>query len=140
MAINIQHIRNSFKAACPEGLFYVCKHAKPGGSGSYYGKYLLELELKDEDWLIVYQLSRSSGSIMDDNEVRQKVFPFIDNTRTILDITVRRDLLRDALKYVFPNHNVNIFIYEKDWQNAYYGKGSASFIDECGLDVCIVLS
>ncbi|CAF1459899.1 unnamed protein product, partial [Rotaria sordida] len=53
----------------------------PGGSSSFYGNELLDVQLQDGDWLKIYKLSESSGSTLNDNEVRRKALPFVYDTR-----------------------------------------------------------
>lgn len=133
-------IRDSFKAAYPNDSFYVSKYKAPGGASSYHGEKLLDIQLKDDYWVRVYKLSESSGPILNDDIVKQIAYPFVHDTKGITNIDVRRDQLRDTLKSIFPDHNVNVFVYGSSWQNSHHNKGSAIFTNECRSDVCIVLN
>ncbi|CAF1055542.1 unnamed protein product [Rotaria sordida] len=140
MYANIECILDNFKATYPNDSFYVCKYKAPGGTSFYHGKKLLEIQLKDQDWLTVHKLVRSLGTNVNDNEVKQKALPIINDTIKITNYETRCDRICDNLKMIFPNHHVNVFIYGNDWQCAYHSKGKASFKKDYGSDVFIVLS
>ncbi len=53
----------------------------------------------------------------------------------------RRDKLRNSLKNIFPNHNVNVFIFIKGWRCiATNSKGAVYLTKHYGSNVDIVLS
>lgn len=140
MSDTVTDILETFRVIYPNNLFYVCKCTAPGGGSWYSGQKILLVQLKDGDWLAVHRLTKSWGLPMSNKDVEQKVLPFIADTKDITDSETRCNQLHDDLTSVFPDHHVNIFIYEDSWQNAYYSKGSATFTNEYGSDVCIVLS
>lgn len=140
MAMTTNDIRDSFRMVYPNDLFYVCKHASSRGASSYYGSLLLYVELYKGDYLSVYKLSRSLGPIMSSDEIKQKAFAFIYDTRNITNDVLRRDQLRRSLRPLFPKHNVNVFIFDKHWDCASYDRGNAVFKYQYGSDVCVVLS
>ena len=140
MPVNLANIRDNLKEAFPDAIFYVCKYTLPGGTCSYYGKKLLRIQLDDGDWLDVYKLSDSSGYNMNDDVVKQKAFPFVYDTRNITDSEIRRDRLGAHLKNIFPDHNVNVFIYGNVFENAYHSRGNACFRNGYGSSVTVVLS
>ena len=140
MTVSPVNIRDSFSAAFPSATIYVCKYRAPGGACSFYGNQLLHVKLDDGDWLTVYKLSDSSGYNMNGGVVKQKAFPFVYDTRNITDSEIRRNRLRDHLKNIFPDHNVNVFIYGNVFENAYHSKGKACFSNGYGSRVMVVLS
>ncbi|CAF4183596.1 unnamed protein product, partial [Rotaria sordida] len=95
MTITPESILDSFRTIYPDDSFYICKFTPPGGSSSFYGNELLDVQLQDGDWLKIYKLSESSGSTLNDNEVRRKALPFVYDTRRVTDDETRRDRLHD---------------------------------------------
>lgn len=140
MSVTAKGIRDQFHETYPSDYFYVCKFTAPGGVCGYNGNNLLDAQLDDEDWLQVYKLMESSGSKLNDDEIRQKALPFVYDTKDITDGEMRRDRLREDLKMVFPEHNVNVFLYKNKWSYASWSKGCFAFLNAYGLDVVIVLS
>ncbi len=131
----------NYKKAYPSDTFVVHKYTSPGGCGLYRGHHLLRIQLVDNDWLDVYKLKQSSGSVLNSDEIKSKAFPFIFDTKGQTDNAKRRDSLNDSLKNLFPNYNVNVFIFEKQWSESMSNiKGSASFTNEYGSDVHIILN
>lgn len=140
MSVCVSSIRDNLRATYPDDFFCVSKCTPPGGACWYYGTILIEAQLKDGDWLRVYRLAKSSGHRIDNNEVKQKALPFVIDTKHITNEEKRRDQLRDSLKSVFPQHHVNIFIFDRKWESAYTNKGHASFSGEYGSLVSIILT
>ena len=140
MTSTAESIHDNLTAAHPEDSILVYKFTAPGGCNSHYGTKLLAIELANNEWLHAYQLSKSSGSYMTQEEIRYKAFPFIYDTRHVTNIRSRLDLLKKSLRKVFPDHYVNIFIFRDGWSRRCNGKGSVAFKYEYGSDVDIVLS
>jgi len=141
MGDSVEDIINNFTKAYPSDAFVVCKFAGGGGASSPCGTHLVRVQLKDNDWLDIYKLTSSSGPTINDSDVKAKAFTFIYDTKSETDSEKRRDSLRDSLKTVFPEHNVNVFIFVPPWNaNARNHKAHAWFIKEYGSAVYIVLS
>ena len=141
MSSSTENIINNFTEAYPSDIIVVQKYKAPGSCHSMYGTLLVRIQLKDDDWLRIYKLTSSSGHIISESAIKAKAFPFVYDTKSETDIEKRRDSLSASLKTVFPQHNVNIFIFcstwQADWKNC---KGATRFMKEYGSDVLIVLS
>ncbi|CAF2786702.1 unnamed protein product [Rotaria sp. Silwood2] len=133
-------IRDNLETAYPNDIFFVCKFAAPGGASSYEGQVLLNQQLEDGDWLRIYKLSKSSGPMMNNVIVKHIAFPFVYDTKGIINNEARREILHHSLKTLFPHHNVNVIIFNEPWESASCAKGCVSFINEYGSDVCVILS
>ena len=141
MGDSVDDIINKFKETYPSDAFVVCKFTAPGGTSSYHGTCLADLKLNNDDWLHIYKLTSSSEPTISDNDVKAKAFPFVYDTKSETSSEKRRDSLRDSLKTVFPEHNVNVFIFGRSWNaNARNHKAHTWFTKEYGSDVYIVLS
>ena len=141
MGDSVDDIINNFKETYPSDAFVVCKFKSPGGASSYDGTCLVDLKLNNDDWLYIYKLTSSSGPTISENDVKAKAFPFVYDTKSETSSEKRRDSLRDSLKTVFPEHNVNIFIFGSTWEaHRANCKGRAYFTKEYGSTVYIVLS
>ncbi|CAF1036747.1 unnamed protein product [Rotaria sordida] len=140
MTVSAARLRNIFQTAYPNDYFYVCKFTAPGGSSSYEGQILLNVQLGDQDWLRVYKLSKSSGLPVNTDDIKRKAFPFVFDTKGITNNEKRRDRIRNSLRSVFPHHHIHVIIYNDAWESASSAKGSASFMNEYGSDVCVILS
>ncbi|UJR24097.1 hypothetical protein I4U23_027064 [Adineta vaga] len=140
MTVTAQSIFDTFRKANPDDSILVYKFTAPGGTGNFFGNQLLHINLNGDEWLKAYKLSKSSGSYMNPDEIKAKAFPFIYDTRSITDTTRRRDILKNNLKIVFPDHYVNVFIFNKGWSRNNRSKGATAFKKEYGSDVDIVLS
>ncbi|CAF1430642.1 unnamed protein product [Rotaria sp. Silwood1] len=140
MPVTAESITGNFQKAYPNDALYVCKFRTSGGYGLFYGTQLLNVQLENKDWLTVFKLEKSSAVSIDDDIVKQKAFPFVYDTKGIIDNEARCVRLRNSLKTVFSNHYVNIFIYNEAWEYNGLASGFAEFRNEYGSDVCIVLS
>ena len=141
MSVNTEDIINDFTAAYPSNAFMVLKFKIPGGCSWHCGFPLLRVQLQDDDYLDIYKLSSSSGPVLSDNDVKAKALPFVYDTKSETSSEKRRDSLCDSLKTVFPQHNVNIFIFGSTWQANWKNcKGATRFMKEYGTDVLVVLS
>ncbi len=141
MSVIADNIMENYKKAYPSDTFVVHKFTAPGGCGWRHGYQLLRIQLVDNDWLDVYKLIQSSGSVLNSDDIKTKAFAFIYDTKDQTDDEKRRESLYDSLKNVFPNHYVNVFIFTKQWSwNVNNSKGSVSFTDKYGSDVHIVLN
>lgn len=141
MSDSVTDIINNFTEKYPSDAFMVCRYAGGGGASSYHGTRLVHIQLKDSDWLGIYKLTSSSGPVISDSDVKAKAFPFIYDTKSQTDMVKRRDSLRDSLKAVFPQHNVNVFLFVPPWNaNSRNHKAHAWFIKEYGSSAYIVLS
>ena len=133
-------IVDAFKKAFPDDT--ILAHTfKSGGASSFTGEKLVDVQLKSEEWLRIFKLSRSSASYLSGDEIKVKVFPFVYDTKNINDSERRRDILKDKLKILFPQHNVNLFIFNGScWSRSSNNtKGIAFFEKEYGSEVDIVL-
>jgi len=141
MNVTTENIIQNYKKAYPSDTFLVYKYSAPGGYGWCYGVLLLQVQLNDHDWLEVYKLSSTSAPVINSDRLKAKAFPFIYDTKNQTDVKQRRISLRDSLKNIFPEHDVNVFIFPSDWSYSVTNcKGSVSFIKEYGYDVHIVLN
>ncbi|CAF3997721.1 unnamed protein product [Rotaria sp. Silwood1] len=116
MPVTAESITGNFQKAYPNDALYVCKFRTSGGYGLFYGTQLLNVQLENKDWLTVFKLEKSSAVSIDDDIVKQKAFPFVYDTKGIIDNEARCVRLRNSLKTVFSNHYVNIFIYNEAWE------------------------
>ena len=140
MDVTVETVIENFKKAYPSDTFLVYI-SSGGGTTSFYGTCLLHVKLDGEQWLDVFKLSQSSGISMTGEDVKAKAFPFVYDSKSESDVTIRRDILRNRLKSVFPNHHVNIFVCTTGWRrNSSNIKGSAFFQKEYGSTVDIILS
>ena len=140
MASSPQSIKENFMKAYPNDLILVYKYTPPGGAGSYNGTKLLETKVQSGETLKAFKLTRSGGPNMNSDEIKAKAFPFVYDTRSITNDERRRDLLQASLKNIFPNHNVNVFIFNDGWSRSCCSKGSVAFKNEYGSTIDIVLS
>lgn len=137
---NTSEIYDNLIKAYPSDYFVVYKFTAPGGASHYSGTQLFDLKVSDGDWVQAYKLNASSGPSLTAEEVKQKAFPFVYDTKGITDNGNRRDKLRDNLKSMFPNHNVTVFIFGHSWTRTGRSKGATSFKNEYGSDVDIILT
>ena len=77
---------------------------------------------------------------MNSDIIKAKAFPFVYDTRSITNDSIRRDRLFASLANIFPDHNVNVFIFNNTWSRSCCSKGSAAFKNEYGSTIDIVLS
>jgi hypothetical protein len=140
MAVTARSIFDNFSKAHPEDSILVYKFTTPGGASYYFGTQLLNINLGGSEWLRAYKLSESHGFYMNSDVIKSKAFPFVYDTRSITDSERRRTVLRDSLKNIFPNHYVNVFIFDGAWSRNNLSKGAVAFMNEYGSDVDIVLS
>ncbi|CAF1508829.1 unnamed protein product [Adineta ricciae] len=115
---------------------------KSGSAEWFYGTKLLDLQLKDDYWLRIIKFSTSVGESMTTDHVQLRATPYILKTKAETDGSKRRDILRDELKTAFPNHFVNVFIYnDNDWtRSSRNAKGTAYYEKNYGTEVDIVLT
>ncbi len=77
---------------------------------------------------------------MDSDDIKSKAFPFVYDTKGETDLGKRSDKLKASLTNVFPNHNVNVFIFGKTCSRSNYSRGATLFMNDYGSNVNIVLS
>lgn len=140
-SVTATSIHENFHKAFPNDIILVHKYNTPGGTGSFYGNQLLKVQLEDRDWLRVYKLSKSSRPVMNSAEIKRRAFPFVYDTQRIRNPERRRDVLRNNLKNILPDHYVNVGIFGRGWSRySRNTKGVAYFDKEYGTDIDIVLS
>lgn len=134
-------IAANFKTAFPNDSILVYEF-KSGGASSYDGNALVDVKLDTGYHLLVFKLNKSTGPPMSSDEIKSKALVFINDTKNETDGGQRRNILRDKLENVFPDHRVNIFIFgDGDWSR--YGsniKGITCFEKDYGSHVDIVLN
>lgn len=140
MAVTAREIRDRFLKAYPDELIVVYRYAAPGGCCSCLGIQLLGINLGGNEWLDMFKLHKSAGACVNEEEITSKAHPFVYETRDIRDHRRRRDILKNNLKNVFPNHYVHIFLFKARWTRSSQNKGAASFRNDYGHDVDIILS
>ena len=138
--MNIDDIVASFQKAYPDDTILFYKF-KSGGASSYYGERLLKVKLDDGYFLQIIKLLKSSGELMNSDDIKTKAFPFVYESKNEINDIQRRDTLREKLKNMFPKHYVNVFIFnDSDWSR--YGnntKGGTYFTKEYGSEIDVVL-
>ena len=139
--MDAESIIANFKRAYPNDSI-VAYEFKSGGAGSFSGEQLLDISLNNGSFLKVFKLSKSSGVSMDSDQIKVKAFPFVYETTHITDGARRRDILKNKLGAMFPNHNVNVFIFnDSNWsRNNINTKGSTYFEKSYGSEVDVVLT
>ncbi len=140
MAATAKSIFDNFRRAYPDDSILIYTFTPPGGAGSFNGIKLLETTLEGGESLRVFKLTKSSGFHMNPDEIRVKAFPFVSDTGSMKDNTKRRDCLVASLKNIFPDHNLNVFIFGSTWSRYNHSRGAVGFRNEYGPDVDIVLS
>ncbi len=104
---------------------------------SYNGKTIM-----DFGGYRVYSLNCSSGASISNDEVKQQSFCWVYESKHITNQAQRREFLFEKIKHNFPNHNVNVFVYNPSDSLDYYftkSKGMAFFDRTYGDAVLIVL-
>lgn len=137
---DVKTIRDNFRSIEHDGLFYVAEFKRPGGEGSFYGRQLMMVPISNERWLMAFQLFSRNKTTINDATVQQKAFPFVYDTKSMTNNQERANSLANSLRPIFPEHYVNIFIYNGNWNDSFNGKGSANFSREYGSNVHIILT
>jgi hypothetical protein len=134
-------IKANFMRAYPTDSIVVYKF-KSGGFGSYNGEKLLDVTLDNGYNLRIYKLLKSSGAHMNTEEIKAKALPFIYESRNMIDDGQRHTILQNKFKTMFPNHYVNVFIFNgSDWaRQSNNTKGSIYFEKDYDSEVDVVLN
>ena len=141
ISVITKDIISNFQKAYPEDTFLATTHTLSGTASRFQGHLLVCTQLADKDWLDIYRLSTSSGSVLSSYEIKRRAFPFIFDTKSETDKEKRRDSLRDSLADAFPEHNVNMFVFPTYWSWAVTNsKGFVTFTKHYGSDVLVVLN
>lgn len=134
-------IIDNFKMAFP-GEVILAHTFKTGGACSFTGQKLIDVQLKDGSWLRLFKLNKSSADQVHGDDIKVKLFPFVYDTKSMTDGEQRRDLLKEKLKVLYPQHNIHIFVFG-DGLWARYSvntKGNAYFAKEYGSEIDVILS
>jgi hypothetical protein len=139
--MSAEDIMVNFKKAYPNDTIVAYKF-KSGGRGSFSGEKLLNVTLNDGYTLRIYKLRKSSGAHVNADEIKVKAFPFVYESRNMIDTAQRRDILNNKLTSMFPNHNVTVFIFnDSNWsRQSNNTKGITYFEKGYGSEVDVILS
>ncbi len=90
------------------------------------------------------QLSRSSGTSLNSDQLKEKVMCWIVDSISITNVEQRIEFIYNKLKIVFPSDNINLFLFEVNRPETYYltdtRMGTAYFDrEQYGQGVLLVL-
>ena len=124
----------NLKAAYPADTFLTISHA--------FARFGGNMILDSSSWM-VYKLTRSNWAAIHDDQVKEKSMAQVLESKAYIDVEQRKDFLREKLKAIFPQQNVNLFMFREYDSTEYYltdtPKGKAFFSREYGQAVLILL-
>ena len=137
-----EEVRDNFAKVYPKDSFQVI-HASNYCISSFNGDLLLKARLDDDQYLLVLKMRVSDGPRITNDEVFQKAFPWVYESKKLPDADKRRDFLKENLANLFTQYHVLVLLFKggQSWAAPYAkAKANAVFANEYGdYDIIIIL-
>ena len=137
-----EEIRDNFSKVYPNDSFQII-HSSNYCVSSFNGDLLLKVKTEDDQYLLILKMRVSNGPKITNNEVFEKAFPWIYQSKSNDDVDKRRDFLKEKLSNTFPQYNIIILMFKTgySWSAPYArAKANAVFSKDYGdHDIIIVL-
>ena len=133
-------IKSNFMKAFPNDTILIYKF-KSACAGTYHGVRLVSVTLKDGYYLKIYKLSKSAGEWMTEHQIKTKGLDLVEKTSNETTMTKRRNILKEKLKILFPNHYVTVFVFSgSSWARDSFNIKGTAYFEKYGSEVDIILS
>ena len=137
-----EEIRDNFSKMFPSESFQVIQASNYCVS-SFNGELLLKVKLEDGNYLLVLKMRVSDGPKISNDEVFQKAFPWVYESKKTPDVDRRRDFLKENISNLFPQYHVLVLMFKagQSWAAPYAkAKANAVFAKDYGdHDIIIIL-